>query len=603
MLTIKFRRRNLILMTGLLALLVGCTPSGPRALLQGKRLIDEGKYPEAVEKLQAATALLGTNALAAAQAWNYLGVAYHHTGDTAGSEKAYQHALSLNHDLAEAHYNLGCLLLAENKLEPARTELTAYALRRGNSPEGFLKLGVVQFRAHDLAAADKSFNDALRLSPQNPEALNGLGLVRIQQRRFSDAAQCFSSALKAQVDYRPALLNLAIVNQSYLKDRAAALQKYREYVALKPAPANADAVAETIRELEQEMTSVARPATINTVPQPVVNSTPPRSTPTNLTRVASGTRPETLTNTQKANPTSANARSSPGVAPASNPPVSAPATPVEVVRLPSEPSIKPAQDLSSQPAPTHASTAQPLVTTSTLPATASSGKNGKHGFLETINPLNLFHNGEKSAPRTTPIPAAGSAQNQTPQAPSSTPSSSPGATAANAGPRYQYKSPAAPSPGDHATAQRACDQAVQAYKEHRIADAAQAYRQATQLDPAFFEAQYNYGLVATDAGNLNAALTAYEYALAIRPDSADARYNFALVLKQAKYFADAADELEALLAAHPNEARAHLALANIYAQQLSQASLARQHYSKVLELDSKNPQAAAIRLWLKANPQ
>ncbi len=170
-------------------------------------------------------------------------------------------------------------------------------------------------------------------------------------------------------------------------------------------------------------------------------------------------------------------------------------------------------------------------------------------------------------------------------------------------PRYAYKSPAVPAAGDHAAAQRLCDQAMQAYREHRIADAAQAYNQATQLDPAFYEAQYNYGLAATAAGNLSAALSAYEYALAIRPDSADARYNFALVLKQAKYFIDAANELEKLLSVHPNEGRAHLALANLYAQQLSQPALARQQYSKVLEVDPRNPQASEIRLWLKSHPQ
>ncbi len=55
-----------------LALLSGCTPSGERALLEGKRLIDRGKYPQAVQKLEKATSLIGsTNALA----WNYLGLA------------------------------------------------------------------------------------------------------------------------------------------------------------------------------------------------------------------------------------------------------------------------------------------------------------------------------------------------------------------------------------------------------------------------------------------------------------------------------------------------------------------------------------------------
>src|SRR2546427_465543 len=49
-----------------LLLLTGCTPAGPRALLEGQRLVEQGKYPQAVKKLRTATALLGTNA----QAWN-----------------------------------------------------------------------------------------------------------------------------------------------------------------------------------------------------------------------------------------------------------------------------------------------------------------------------------------------------------------------------------------------------------------------------------------------------------------------------------------------------------------------------------------------------
>jgi superkiller protein 3 len=124
---------------------------------------------------------------------------------------------------------------------------------------------------------------------------------------------------------------------------------------------------------------------------------------------------------------------------------------------------------------------------------------------------------------------------------------------------------------------------------------------AEQLDPSFFEAHYNLGLVATEAGNLPVALTAYETALAIQPGSMDARFNFALALQRASYFADAANELDKVLAADPNETRAHLALANLYAQHLGQPAKARIHYKKVIELEPQLPQAGAIRAWLKAN--
>jgi tetratricopeptide (TPR) repeat protein len=170
------------------------------------------------------------------------------------------------------------------------------------------------------------------------------------------------------------------------------------------------------------------------------------------------------------------------------------------------------------------------------------------------------------------------------------------------GARYHYRSPAKPVTGDSAAAQRAFVQGFQAQQANRLPEAMQSYRQATQLNPAFYDAYYNLGLVATAAGSLRQALVAYEYALAIRPDSPDARYNFALVLKRSNYLADAINELEKLAARYPSEPRAHLALGNIYAQILHQPARARAHYLKVLELASHDPQAPAIREWLMANP-
>jgi Flp pilus assembly protein TadD len=273
----------------LLALLAGCTPAGPRALIEGKRLVDAGKYPEAIETLKTATTLLGgTNALA----WNYLGVAYQHAGELAEAERAYNKALSLNRGLDEVHFNLGCLWLAENKLEAAKVEFTACTMRQPNAVEGFLRLGAVQLRTHDPSAADRTFNDALRISPQNPEALNGLGLARLQRGRATEAAQCFDGALKQQPDYRPALLNLAIVAQQYQKDRQLALDKYREYLALKPTPPNADVLAATVRQLEQELNPPGRHAATNAVAQPSANVNPPKPVVTNVARAANAPKPE-----------------------------------------------------------------------------------------------------------------------------------------------------------------------------------------------------------------------------------------------------------------------------------------------------------------------
>jgi tetratricopeptide (TPR) repeat protein len=169
-------------------------------------------------------------------------------------------------------------------------------------------------------------------------------------------------------------------------------------------------------------------------------------------------------------------------------------------------------------------------------------------------------------------------------------------------PRYLYLSPRNPQAGDRRAASGAFTRAREFEQESRWLDALQSYRQATELDPGWFEAQYNYGVIAFRLRNVNQSLAAYEMALAIQPDSVDARYNFALALKVAGYVTDAVNELMKILAANPDEVRAHLALGSLYAQQLRDPVRARRHYLKVLAVNPANPQAADIQFWLSSNP-
>src|SRR5258708_20688982 len=127
----------------------------------------------------------------------------------------------------------------------------------------------------------------MRLAPQNAEVMNGIGLVRLQQRRPFDAAQQFSNALRIQPEYPAALLNLAIVSHQYSKDRPLALQKYRQYLALKPPPENSEAVKAIAHQLELELTVPPRPVPANPAPQ--TNLPPGNATATNPRPTASGT--------------------------------------------------------------------------------------------------------------------------------------------------------------------------------------------------------------------------------------------------------------------------------------------------------------------------
>ncbi len=588
--------------------LAGCTPAGPRALLAGKKSLDQGNYNEAVQELKKATSLLPTNSLA----FNYLGLAYHHSGHGQDAEMAYTRAIQLNRSLAEAHFNLGCLLLDENradKLETAKSELTNFTLRRPEVTEGWLKLGEAQARSRDVVNAERSYNEVLRRSPRQPEALNDLGLLRLQRGRPAEAAAYFKEALKANPTYPPALLNLAIVSQEYLREREFAFEKYREYLALKPLPANAAAVAAVARALEIELhpppphAAITPPVlTTNAVPPPQLAKPTPSNPPPQHVAAAAKSEP---VRTEAARQEPPRVESKPPAHTnrvASAPSVSQPKP--ELVAVLPDPEIKPALDVpssASHPAP-------PETSEETSEPASLTQKRSKHGLLSSLNPANLFRHERKPAAnesviKTTPPAPTNTATTPTPVILAQTsapvaPPSPPRLTFA----RYTYESPAKPAPGNRVEAERSFTLAFEAQNARRFDEAIAQYRAATKADPDYFEAYFNLGVASEASGNGQQALTAYEHALAIRPDSADARYNFALALRDNRYALDAEKELERLLAQHPKEPRAHLALANLYAQVLRQPAKARPHYLKVLEFDPHNPYAAAIGNWLAINP-
>jgi len=570
----------------LLGVVAGCTPAGPRALLDGKKLIEKSRYDAAIERLKVATELMETNALA----WNYLGLAYHHAHQPGKAVEAYERALKRNPDLLEIYYDLGCVRLEEGgpgQLESARNEFTAYTLRKPKSAEGWLKLGTTQLRLGALADAERSLNEVRMLHPENAEALDDLGVISMRRKQAREAEAYFAAALRQQPAYAPALLNLAVVYQSRMNDRRLALEKYREYLALNPRPANWEPVDAEMRQLEQEL----NPPAASPPPRPALSA--------KLARVQSPAPVRV-------------AQESPKPAPQPKPPPQTFVKP-EVVQAADTANIKAAQGAPQETnVSTPAASASPEQTQNdpvVLPPADSDTQSepARRGFFQKINPMNLLRRDPKptDVPPTAPDSSATAPLN----------SDRTGASTMNQGaaqpqqfPRYAYRSLAAPATGDRAEADRLLALGSQAYHDQRLADAETAYRAATRADPGYFQAQSDFGLAAFEAGDIPTALSAYETALAINPGSFNARFNFALALKQAGYFQDAALELERLLANAPlTEARsrlanAHLTLANLYAEQFHQPAAARPHYLKVLDLDSANSQATAIRYWLRDNP-
>jgi len=584
-----------ILVFALAITICGCTPAGPRALLKGKKYFDRGDFPAAAEEFKLATTLLETNAAA----WNYYGVALQKTGQPADAAAAYGRALTLNRDMMEAHYNLGCLWLEQNKPDAAKAEFTTYTMRRPNQLDGWLKLGSAQLRSGDLSPSERSFTTAYYLNTNNAEALNGLGLVRVQRGRPKEGSQFFAAAIARKPDFAPAYLNLAAVAQEYLHDNQLAIKNYRAYLQLSPRASNAAEISALATELDQPIpppanSALAGPPPTSAPPVNVVRPTPePATRPATVARNAATTRYQPATATEASD--------------------NIDVPPPQVVN------VQPAPSIMANPSGQSAASKQSTPPVELQPDSPAK----KVGLWQKISPTHWFAGSTKKVePEMTPLPedkngyanivvippdTSAKPAVRVPENPPEYVESAPSRTVHAEKPptynRYTYQSPAKPQAGNRAAAEASFAKAHDFEDAEQWTNALRYYYQAAQYDPSWFSAKYNTAILSNRLRYYRQALTAFEVALAIQPDSIDARYGFGIALKNSGYVTDAVNELNKAAAAAPNDARVQLALGTLYARQLHDVEQARKHYLRFMELDPTNSQASDIRFWLAANPE
>jgi tetratricopeptide (TPR) repeat protein len=440
-------------------------------------------------------------------------------------------------------------------------------------------------------------------------------LVHIQRKRPIEAMRSLNAALQYRPGFGAVLLNQAIVAQQYFGNKQVALERYKAYLGTKPPPHSAAAVQVAIREIETPVPDSPSPVTLadlttNTGISDLLRSNlaqqdeRSRAEAAHLTSAVAQAAVNLKTNLAAQQPPPRRDTSPPPVIAAAPiktntlpPPDKQPevAGPVQLVEVNKEPEFRVARELDSQPvvsqeqqlAMNKAGEEKPLI------APRKRTEDEKHGILSRIKQANPARWFDRDEPKTVPIPA-----------PKTIPPSEQSQLAPRVAPppvrpppiaRYEYGKNLNLSKGNRAQAQKLFTQAASLHQQRRLPEAIALYRQALNADPSYFEVCFNLGLAAFQNKDLPLALSANEQAVALRPNSVDARYNFAFTLREARYYVDAANELRELLNRSPNDSRAHLALANLYSQQLDEPALARTHYQRFLELSPNHPDGPAVR--------
>lgn len=339
-------------------------PPGPRALLDGERLLHQGRSEEAVRRLRDAVEFLPANA----QAWNHLGLALHASRKPGDAVAAYEHALRLDRNLAAAHFNLGCLRLEQGNPPAAAESFRSFVGLQPRSAEGWVRLGQAQLRLRQWEPAENSFRSALRLQGGDSEALNGLGVSFQNRRRSREAWQCFTNALGRDPKYAPAWLNLAVIAHQ-AGARPHAVQAYRQYAALRPQAAQALGVQDLLRQLEEPPAPVIRLPPAN----PPQVAPAPLAAPTNRpTAPAPSPAPAGPGTNRMAAPVSTPRAASPPT-PATNPPIASVPTPVQPRPPPTTPAVAGTGDSPPEPAAPPAPIAS-VVTPADRPSPVTTGE-------------------------------------------------------------------------------------------------------------------------------------------------------------------------------------------------------------------------------------
>jgi len=140
-----------------------------------------------------------------------LGTLYAKAGQPSQGRLAFERALQLEPNYAEASNSLGALLAQSGDIPGALARFRAALQSKPEFADALNNLGFALFQTGEGAKAHELYERALGLQPDFPEAFNNLGILFGQQGDLERAESFFKQAVDKRPAYGEASNNLALV--------------------------------------------------------------------------------------------------------------------------------------------------------------------------------------------------------------------------------------------------------------------------------------------------------------------------------------------------------------------------------------------------------
>ena len=162
-----------------------------------------------------------------------LALCYQHLKDFNSAIEAYNKALAIKPDYAEAYYNMGNALKEQGKLEEAIEAYNKALAIKPDYADAYNNMGNALKEQGKLEEAIEAYNKALAIKPDYAEAYNNMGIALQEQGKLEEAIEAYNKALAIKPDYAEAYNNMgnALKEQGKLEE---AIEAYNKALAIKP---------------------------------------------------------------------------------------------------------------------------------------------------------------------------------------------------------------------------------------------------------------------------------------------------------------------------------------------------------------------------------